>query len=203
MSRQNVARQAVSPRGRPRRTLAEHLVVRVPAILRLVGRAIQLLPVRSRLRGVLVARQIGQIYEAFNRRDMKVFLALSTHPAVDFRTARDEAGVPFGADVDPVYRGHEGLAAFARQWIGAWEDYRIEPEEVIDCGDRLVVFLRHRGRGRESGVEIEQCFAQVVHLRDGLATRVDMYWDRGKALQAAGLQNVAGEDPPTGREASR
>jgi ketosteroid isomerase-like protein len=163
-------------------------MVRSPALRRLGGLAIQGLPPRSRLRRAMVARRMRQVYEAFNRRDMEAFLALSSHPAVDFHTATDEAGVPFGVDLSDSYHGHEGLATFAQQWLAAWQDYRIEPEEVIDCGDRLVVLLRHRGRGMESGVEIDQEFAQLVHLRRGLVMRIETFWDRARALQAVGLR---------------
>jgi ketosteroid isomerase-like protein len=187
MSGKNVARQAVRASGRPRRTWEERLVVRVPAILRLVGPAIQRLPVRSRLRRALVRRRISQVYEASNRGDMEAFLVLGSHPAIELHTATDEAGVPFGVDLDDVYHGREGLVAFAQQWDAAWEQYRAEPEEVIDCGDKLVVFLRHRGRGKGSGVEIDQRFAQVLHLRNGQAVRIDTFWDHTDALEAVGL----------------
>jgi ketosteroid isomerase-like protein len=188
MSGQDVARQAIRTSRRPRRTLDEEVMVRVPALRRLGELAIQALAPRSRLRRAMVARRMRQVYEAFNRRDMEAFLILSSHPAVDFYTATDAAGVPFGLDLNDSYHGHEGLAAFARQWVAAWQDYRTEPEEIIDCGDRLVVLLRHRGRGRGSGVEIDQAFAQVVHLRRGLAVRIDTFWDPARALQAAGVR---------------
>ena len=132
---------------------------------------------------------MGQVYEAFNRRDMEVFLLLSSHPAVELHTATDHAGVPFGADLDDVYLGHEGIAVFTQQWVAGWKDYRVEAEEIFDCGDKVVVFLRHRGRGRGSGVEIDQPFGQVLHMRNGQAVRVDIFWDRVEALEAVGLRD--------------
>jgi hypothetical protein len=41
MSQENVARQAIHPRGRRRRSLDEELMVRVPSVSRLIGPAIQ------------------------------------------------------------------------------------------------------------------------------------------------------------------
>jgi ketosteroid isomerase-like protein len=189
MSEENAARQAVHPRRRHRRSLDEQLLVRVPSLLRLIGAAIQRVPPTSSLRRALVEYRTLQIYEALNRQDIQVFLVLGSHPAVELYTAKDQAGVPFGADLDEVYYGHDGVAAFFRSWLGAWEDYRIEPEEVIDCGDKLIVFLRHRGRGKGSGLEIEHHFAQVIHLRNAVGLRVEIYWDRIHALEAAGLRD--------------
>ena len=144
------------------------------------------LPRRSRLRRALLAKSVAQVYDAFNRGDMEVFLLFS-HPEVEMHTAKDEAGVPFGADLEDVYYGHQGLVAFSQTWMEAW-DYRSEPEELIDCGDKLVVFVRHRARGRGSGLEIDQPHAQVITRgRDGRATRTEIFWDRDKALEAAGL----------------
>ena len=34
-----------------------------------------------------------------------------------------------------VYRGHDGVREAFRIWIGTWEDYRQELDEVIDAGD--------------------------------------------------------------------
>jgi ketosteroid isomerase-like protein len=162
MSEENAARQAVHPRRRHRRSLDEQLLVRVPSLLRLIGPAIQRVPPSSSLRRALVEYRTLQIYEALNRQDMQVFLVLGSHPAVELYTAKDQAGVPFGADLDEV---------------------------VIDCGDKLIVFLRHRGRGKGSGLEIEHHFAQVIHLRNAVGLRVEIYWDRIHALEAAGLRD--------------
>jgi ketosteroid isomerase-like protein len=166
-------------------------MVRVPSVSRLIGPAIQRVPPSWSLRRALVEHRIRQIYEALNRQDMEVFLVLGCHPAVELYTAKDQAGVPFGADFDDVYYGRDGVAAFFRNWLGAWEDYRIEPEEVIDCGDKLVVFLLHCGRGKGSGLEVEHHLAQVIHLRNAVGLRVEIYWDRLHALEAAGLREHA------------
>jgi ketosteroid isomerase-like protein len=188
MSQEQVVRQTVHPRERRRRSLDEQLFVRVPFLPRFIGSAVDRLRPSSPLRRGFVERRVRQVYEAFNRQDIEVFLVLGTHPAVEFYTAKDQAGVPFGADLDDVYYGHAGVAAFFRKWLGAWEDYRIEPEEVIDCGETVIVLLRHRGRGKGSGLELEHRFAQVAHVRNGVALRVEIFWDRVHALEAVGLR---------------
>jgi hypothetical protein len=117
---------------------------------------------------------------------------LFAHPEVELHTAKDAAGVPFGADLDDVYRGHRGLVVFRQSWMEAWQ-YRTELEEAIDCGEKLVVLLRHQARGSHSGAEIDQPFAEVVtRARDGRAVRIQIFWNRAEALEAAGLRESGG-----------
>src|SRR5204863_4685293 len=86
------------------------------------------------------------------------------------------------------YEGHDGFLAFVRQVLGAFEDYRVELEELLDAGERVVVFLCHRGRGKESGAQIELRDAWVWTVAEERATRIDLYLDRADALEAVGLR---------------
>jgi ketosteroid isomerase-like protein len=132
-------------------------------------------------------RRTRQIYEAFNRGDMKVFLLLGNDPQVELHTARLIGGIA-GFDLGEVYRGHRGLLEFVERWLEAWAELRVELEEMIDCGDSIVVLMRQHGRGRGSGVEVDHAFAQLIALgRNGLAVRVDNFLDHAEALEAAGL----------------
>lgn len=66
---------------------------------------------------------------------------------------------------------------------------RLEPESFRAVGsDRVLVFLRLRGTGSGSGVEVEGRLAHLVTLRDRRVLRVESYTDRDKALEAAGLR---------------
>jgi ketosteroid isomerase-like protein len=110
---------------------------------------------------------------------------IGSHPEVEWHMAKDEAGLSF--DFEGVYRGYQGLLAWSERWWAAWDELRLESGEVIDCGEKLVVLLQARVRGRGSGVEVERPFAQVTTLRDGMAVRIENFWDHAKALEAAGL----------------
>ena len=61
-------------------------------------------------------------------------------------------------------------------------------EEFVDAGDRVVVALHLRGRGRGSGVEIDARFFDVYTIRDGKIVRMDEFTERFAALEAAGLR---------------
>ena len=87
-----------------------------------------------------------------------------------------------------VYRGHAGVASWLEEWGAAWAAWSIEPEEFIDAGDSVVVFIRMKTQGRGSGVEVERRDAQVWQLRGGKVVRGDYYNDRQQALKSVGLE---------------
>jgi uncharacterized protein len=83
-------------------------------------------------------------------------------------------------------RGHKEVANYLRGWFESWERYVPRPQEFIDAGDQVVAVVRQVGRGRLSGVEVEQRFAQLWTLRDRKIVRMEMYPNREAALEAAG-----------------
>jgi hypothetical protein len=122
-----------------------------------------------------------------------------------FRTGRLEAVLEMmdpdiewseGVDVpEPqVYRGHDGVRRQQEQFEAAWESFELEAEEFIDAGDKVVVLLKIRARGRGSEIEIEGRAAHVWTVRDGKAIRLEMYIDPARALEAAGVPR---ESPTT------
>jgi uncharacterized protein len=87
-----------------------------------------------------------------------------------------------------VYRGHDGVRRQQEQFAQAWESLRLEPERFVDAGDRLVVIVRLVGRGKGSGVEVEHRAAHVWTVREGKATKLQMYMNPKEALEAMGLR---------------
>ena len=47
---------------------------------------------------------------------------------------------------------------------------------------------RHRGRGRESGIDMDFRVFYVQRYRDGKLARVEMFFSRAQALDAVGLR---------------
>ena len=78
------------------------------------------------------------------------------------------------------------LEAF-RDYYDTWERLELRPEEIIDTGDELIVFVHEVARGRESGVVVETDTAATSTLHGGRIVRVRNYLDRKTALEAAGL----------------
>jgi hypothetical protein len=54
----------------------------------------------------------------------------------------------------------KGLARMAEQWrtwLEAWEGFRMEADEFRELsGDRVLVLHRYSGRGKTSGVDLDQ-----------------------------------------------
>lgn len=86
-----------------------------------------------------------------------------------------------------TYRGHEGARAAMAEWLEPWDEFRMEPLEVIDAGDAVVVRYRQTGRGTGSGAETEMEITQVYTVRDGRISRLLEFASHDAALAAAGL----------------
>jgi ketosteroid isomerase-like protein len=87
-----------------------------------------------------------------------------------------------------VYRGHEGVEEFFRDWLGTWDDYGQETLEVLDAGDAVVAVFRQWGRGRGSGVQVDRQFFARYDLVDGKVVRMRLFDSREAALEGAGAQ---------------
>jgi uncharacterized protein len=86
-----------------------------------------------------------------------------------------------------VYRGHDGVRDSMRKFVGTWDDFRNNVQELIDAGDSVIARVRITGRGKGSGVGIDAEQFQVWTLRDGKAVRLQMFFDKAGAERAAGL----------------
>jgi ketosteroid isomerase-like protein len=93
-----------------------------------------------------------------------------------------------------TYEGIAGAREFLADWVGAWEDWELEVEELHDAGDRVVAVARQRGTSKATGLPVDMHFAQVWTIRDGRQTRMEMYADPDEALRAVGLRG-AGAQP--------
>lgn len=86
-----------------------------------------------------------------------------------------------------IYRGRAGIREAFRTWMGTWEDYRQERDEIVDAGDRVIVPTREYGRGKGSGLALERQTFGVWTMRDGSVIRVDFYATMAEALEGVGL----------------
>jgi ketosteroid isomerase-like protein len=89
-----------------------------------------------------------------------------------------------------VVRGRDELRAFAESDGQIWEQGHLayQPKELIDAGDKVLAFVRVRGRGRASGVEVEADTWAVWTFREGKPVDWTYFGDdRASALKAVGL----------------
>jgi ketosteroid isomerase-like protein len=119
-------------------------------------------------------------YEAFNHGDADAVLE-GFDPNIEWR-------VPDTFPDPDTYHGHDGVRKFWEMWRGAFDDFRVEIEELIDAGDMVVAMTRVHGRGKGSGAEVATpSFPHVWTVRDGKAVRMEMLQTREAALEAVGL----------------
>jgi ketosteroid isomerase-like protein len=101
---------------------------------------------------------------------------------IDYRAVE---GAP--DDPGPIH-GKAGMRAYLEDWIDTFDQFKVEPLEVIDAGQgQVVAVFRNSGRAKLSGVEADLTFAVVYTVRDGKIVRGREYMTREKALEAAGL----------------
>ena len=126
---------------------------------------------------------VRRIYDAVARHDTATVIA-AYDPEVEWDTSRSPWGSIMGGR---LYRAHEGLRRFYREWYEAWGNYDEVLEELIDAGEQVIVGATGRGRGRASGAEVEWSQYGVWTIRDGKVIRVVWFPTRAEALEAAGL----------------
>jgi ketosteroid isomerase-like protein len=123
---------------------------------------------------------VREVYECVNRGDWERMAEL-VDPDVE------QHGTVGGLEEGNFARGLSEIRQLYAADEEAWREYRIEPEELIDAGDKVVVFQREYQRGKASGMELVSETASIVDLRDGRIVRMQGYMDRIAALKAAGL----------------
>jgi ketosteroid isomerase-like protein len=117
-------------------------------------------------------------YEGVGRDDFQPAFDLVVEDVV----VHDRPEVPDAA----TYRGREGMITALRSSDDSFEDFRLVPEDLIGVGDHhVVVVLRMSGRGRGSGVPVEETIAHLWTLRDGKAVELQVYSDPEDALRDA------------------
>ena len=120
-------------------------------------------------------------FAATKRGDLEFQLAAFYDPDVEWH------GTIGGLDEGSLARGHQEVLQGFDEYFEAWERLDLRPEEIIDTGEELIVFVHEVARGKESGIVLETDTASISTFRDGMVVRVRGFMDRSQALEAAGL----------------
>jgi ketosteroid isomerase-like protein len=126
---------------------------------------------------------IRHAFEAYNGGDPSVFLDLYD-PDIVLRVAT-------GFVESGTYHGAEEVEHWYRRWFASFgESYRFTLGELIDAGDSVVAIHDARGRGRQSGAEVEiRSIPVIFTMRGGKIIRIDHPSDLEDALEAVGLSD--------------
>jgi ketosteroid isomerase-like protein len=126
---------------------------------------------------------IRRFADAFNRRDLGALAELSTDDVqfVSVLTAVDGGGA--------TYSGPEAWETYFARMNEVWDDWRVENPEIFDAGeDRAAAVFHIAGRGKTTGVPVEQAVGVSYTFREGKLWRLRSHLDPGDALEAAGLR---------------
>jgi ketosteroid isomerase-like protein len=110
-------------------------------------------------------------YERFNADDLEGALSMMDDGIVWHQAQ----GLPHGG----IYQGLAAVRAaifdpLDEAW---WEDFLATPEEIIGCGEHVVVLGRYTGRGKHTGKPLDIPFAHLWRFRDGRAIRFHQFTD--------------------------
>ncbi len=108
------------------------------------------------------------------------------HPNVEYSRSVSRGRSP-AVGLSETARGVEAMVKATLEWVQAFDHLRVQAERFIDVGDSVVVFVRHTGNAKASGLPIEGEFADVMTLHEGCIIRVEQFRDRAEALETIGL----------------
>lgn len=129
-----------------------------------------------------------RVAEALDAADLDALEAMLAEDAV-FDWSRSRG--PFSA----MYEGRREIRALWDEFVKSieilsWDEFDHTP---ID-DDRMLVSNRWRGRGRESGVDVEAKGAMVYTVRNEKVARMVLFQSREEALAELGLRSGQGTD---------
>ena len=111
---------------------------------------------------------VRRVYDAAQSRDSATVFALYD-PEVEWDWSRHPISSMIG---DSVYRGHQGLRDFFRDFREVWEQMDWSVREILDGGDHVVVLVDQRTRGRTSGAQVIASAVSVWTVQAGRIVRV-------------------------------
>ncbi len=78
--------------------------------------------------------------------------------------------------------GSDTVLGFAQPDAFAWQ--RLEPQgEFLEHGDKVLIALLGRVRGKGREIEVEQPVFHVATVREGRISRIAVHFDRSEALE--------------------
>jgi ketosteroid isomerase-like protein len=112
---------------------------------------------------------VRRAYAAWNAGDYEDAAAMMA-PEVEWRLPQN---LP---DAD-TWSGASAVRDGLERFLGSWEEFRVEVQELIDEGERVVALVRFHGRAALTGLTLTgvSVDTQVWTLRDGMVVRLEMY----------------------------
>ena len=125
---------------------------------------------------------LKQFYAAINRNDMRAIT-----PYFDPEIERIE---PEGFPTAGTYRGIAEVQAHVTKGRSTWAEGTCEPEEFLQAGDKVVVYLHVTVRLKGSTEWIDARFADGFVFRGDRIVRYLSFGERADALKWAGIDQA-------------
>jgi ketosteroid isomerase-like protein len=128
-----------------------------------------------------------EFIEAYNARDFDRATA-NFDPDIDW-VLPDQQGFDSGRGIGAVIR-------FFNEIEETMDELQLKPQEFVDGGDLVATRLRHYGRGKGSGAEIDtELYHQVATFRDGVIVRMEYVTSWPEALEVLSGRAGQGGEP--------
>jgi ketosteroid isomerase-like protein len=125
---------------------------------------------------------VRAVFEAFERGDVEGILR---HCDENVEITQDaELFDLLGAS--QRMHGHEGVLKAFAIWPEQWNDFSIEALTVTDVGTYVMVETVNRGRGKDSGVDVEMPFTFLFSVHGEAITEWRIFMRHEDALRAVG-----------------
>lgn len=116
-------------------------------------------------------------YRAFNRAGVEAILEF-LHPEIEWHMADGFARRP------RVLHGHDGVRQVLSMFEENFDDFRVEPGELIEEGDVVIAPVHMHGRAKGTGEEHSFDVVHVWEAQAGRAFRLSAYSSVEEALSA-------------------
>jgi len=114
--------------------------------------------------------------EAYNSGDLDGLLEMS-HPDIEWEVAPEHPA-------STTHRGLDEVRAYHEDWRNTLDDMHLDVLSIAEAGDSVVAVCRIRGKGSESGADVEVEIAFLATYRDGKAVRIEEFLDSEEAMRA-------------------
>jgi ketosteroid isomerase-like protein len=122
---------------------------------------------------------VTQMLGALAERDLDRFLAMADED-IAFVSAMTPAE---GGD---PYRGRAGVERWWRNTLETWDDYRLEPKQLLELGEHVLGVFDLAGRGRASGLDLRRDLYVAFEVR-----QAKILWVLAEFELAAALRGLA------------
>jgi ketosteroid isomerase-like protein len=119
---------------------------------------------------------VRRAIDAYNAGDVGGLLTMA-HPDIEWEVAPEHPAAT-------THRGFEAVTEYHEDWRKTLQGLTIDLRSVAEAGDSVVTVCGLRGKGAESGADVEVEIAFLTTFRDGKAIRVEEFLDLDEAMRA-------------------